>query len=153
MFNYRYLARMGLQLDDALSPRSRRREHWTIPNILTGLLTGGRINATIVSSNREWMYVRYDGTCEFDLQCLLRLDAGPSVSLQCKGLLFLTEQQWTQLETAGSAKSLDSASYYLRMTAHFKTDDRHFEWLNNLVSIGTGEVGPHRLEFDLFELL
>ena len=153
MFKYRYLARMGLQLSDALRPQQGENEDGSAPKILMGTVTGGRINSKILSTNLNWISVRVDGTFDLNLRCDLQLDSGPIVNLNCQGLLYLTPQQWSELAEEDSAAIVCTSDCYFRTTSSFKTADTNLRWLNNIVSVGTGEVGHRRLELDLFELI
>lgn len=148
---YRHLITMTLTVDFAgmvnigATPAGLRR----IAPVTGGTFTGERLNGEVLPGGNDWVINRADGVMVIDVRLTLKTDDNAMIYLSYQGR-FLAAPDAMERFTKGIA--LDPSEYSLAMVAKFECGDPRYDWLNNVVAVGTGErtaTGPIYLIFEI----
>ena len=91
--------------------------------IIGGSFEGPRLRGQVLSGGDDWGVVRSDGVIELDLRVTLQTDDGALVHMTFSGIR-------------------DDANGYFRTLPRFETAAPGYAFLNKLLAVGTGEIGP-----------
>ena len=95
----------------------------TIFPVVGGSFEGDRLRGKVLAGGGDWVRGRADGTFTLDLRVTLETDDG--------GLIHMT---FTGVR--------DDAHNYFRTVPRFETAAPKYTFLNRLLAVGTGEIGP-----------
>lgn len=98
----------------------------TIFPITGGSFEGGRLRGHVLPGGADWLLVRPDQTAELDLRIALRTDDGAAISMTFVGL--------RDMQAGGQG--------YFRTLPRFETAVPQYAFLNRLLAIGRGDIGP-----------
>src|SRR6478736_262365 len=120
--NTRPLMRLSLTLaateEVGLTPHGQL----TIFPVTGGSFEGERWRGIVVGG-ADWVTTAVDGTFELDLRLTLETDDGALIHMTFTGVR-------------------DDASHYLRTLPRFETAVPKYTFLNRLLAVGIGEIGP-----------
>jgi Protein of unknown function (DUF3237) len=148
---HRHLLDLSLTVDFAgmtsigQTPAGLRR----IAPVTGGTFTGDRLSGAVLPGGYDWVINRADGAMVIDVRLTLQTDDGAFIYLSYQGR-FLAEPEAMARFAKGAL--LESSEYSLAITAKFECGDAKYNWLNNVIAVGTGEqtrVGP---VYSLFEI-
>jgi hypothetical protein len=88
-----------------------------------GSFEGDRLRGRVLAGGGDWVAGRSDGTFELDLRVTLETDDGALIHMTFTGLR-------------------DDANRYLRTLPRFETAAPKYGFLNRLLAVGKGEIGP-----------
>jgi hypothetical protein len=88
-----------------------------------GSFEGDRLRGRVLAGGGDWVTAKPDGTLEVDLRATLETDDGALIHMTFTGVR-------------------DDAHHYFRTVPLFETAAPKYAFLNRLVAIGIGEVGP-----------
>ncbi len=114
-----------------------------------GSFEGDRLSGEVVSGN-DWQSVRTDSCIKLDVRLVLKTTDGALIVMtyQC-----LRAGPPEIIEKLDKGESVDPTSYYFRMNPMFETASRKYDWMNRIITVGTG----HRLAdgplYSIFEIL
>ena len=91
--------------------------------IAGGSFEGERLRGTVLPAGGDWVTAKGDGTFELDLGATLETDDGALIHMTFSGVR-------------------DDANHYLRTLPRFETAAATYVFLNRLIAVGTGAVGP-----------
>ena len=112
-----------------------------IAPIVGGKFNGEKLKGTVINGN-DWVIYQPDGTMRIDVRVTLKTDDDAYIYMQYQGH-FVAEMEAMGQFLKG--KILEPSQYTLSMTAKFECGDPRYNWLNNLVTVGTGiqtQTGP-----------
>ena len=95
----------------------------TIFPVTGGSFEGERLRGRVLPGGGDWVTQRKDGVLELDLRVTLETDDGALVHMTFSGLR-------------------DDANRYFRTLPRFETAAPKYAFLNKLLAVGTGEIGP-----------
>ena len=95
----------------------------TIFPVTGGSFEGERLRGKVLAGGGDWVTARGDGTLTLDLRVTLETDDG--------GLIHMT---FTGVR--------DDANHYFRTVPRFETAAPKYAFLNRLLAVGIGEIGP-----------
>jgi hypothetical protein len=84
-----------------------------------------------------------------DVRLLLETDNGARIYLQYRGVLVINETTNAALAKGGST---DYGDTYFMTQPRFETGDARYRWLNRIVAVGQGRLGPGSVEYRIFEV-
>jgi uncharacterized protein DUF3237 len=103
----------------------------TIFPVTGGWFDGERLRGRVLGGGGDWVTANANGALTLDLRVTLETDDG--------GLIHMT---FTGVR--------DDASHYFRTVSRFETAAPKYAFLNRLLAVGVGELGPegpiHRIE-------
>ena len=91
-----------------------------------GAFDGERLRGKVLSGGDDWVIKRADGVLELDLRVTLETDDGALIHMTFAGI---------RDDSAPGAP-------YFRTLPRFETANAKYSFLNQLLAVGTGEIGP-----------
>jgi hypothetical protein len=88
-----------------------------------GTFEGERLRGKVLAGGGDWVGARADGTFDLDLRVTLETDDGALIHMTFTGVR-------------------DDANHYLRTLPRFETAAPQYAFLNRLLAVGVGEIGP-----------
>ena len=95
--------------------------------ITGGSFEGDRLRGKVLSGGDDWVLKRADGVLELDLRITLEADDGALIHMTFEGI---------RDDGAPGAP-------YFRTLPRFETADAKYSFLNRLLAVGMGEIGPN----------
>jgi hypothetical protein len=99
-----------------------------------GSFEGDRLRGKVLAGGGDWVAARADGTFDLDLRVTLETDDGVLIHMTFSGLR-------------------DDANHYLRTLPRFETAAPKYAFLNRLLAVGIGEIGPEGPVHTIEEIL
>jgi hypothetical protein len=99
-----------------------------------GSFEGERLRGKVLASGGDWVTARADGTFEVDLRVTLETDDGALIHMTFTGVR-------------------DDANHYFRTLPRFEAAAPKYTFLNRLLAVGFGEVGPEGAVHAIEEIL
>ncbi|HYM24778.1 MAG TPA: DUF3237 domain-containing protein [Vicinamibacterales bacterium] len=88
-----------------------------------GTFEGERLRGSVLAGGGDWATKQADGTFELDLRVTLETDDGALIHMTFTGIR-------------------DDANRYLRTLPRFETAAPKYAFLNRLLAVGAGQIGP-----------
>jgi hypothetical protein len=88
-----------------------------------GVFDGERLRGKVLAGGGDWVVARANGTFELDLRVTLETDDGALIHMTFNGVR-------------------DDANQYFRTLPRFETAAPKYAFLNRLLAVGVGEIGP-----------
>jgi hypothetical protein len=105
--------------DVGATPQGKR---VTFP-IIGGEFEGDRLRGKVLAGGDDWALQRSDGVVDLDMRVTLETDDGALVHMTFSGMR-------------------DDAHAYFHTLPRFETAAPKYAFLNRLLAVGTGEIGP-----------
>ena len=102
--------------------------------ITGGTFDGERLRGKVLPGGGDWVTKLSDGTFELDLRATLETDDGALIYMTFTGVR-------------------DDANRYFRTLPRFETAAPKYDFLNRLLAVGIGEIGPDGPLHTIEELL
>ena len=120
-----------------------------IAPVTGGCFTGERLNGEVLPGGNDWVLNRADGVMVIDVRLTLKTDDNAMIYLSYQGRFLAAPDA---MERFAKGIPLDPSEYSLAMVARFECGDARYEWLNNVVAVGTGERTPTGPIYSIFEV-
>jgi len=91
--------------------------------VVGGSFEGDRLRGKVLPGGGDWVTAGADGTFELDLRVTLETDDGALIYMTFTGVR-------------------DDANRYFRTLPRFETAASKYAFVNRLLAVGTGEIGP-----------
>ena len=112
-----------------------------------GTFQGQRLNGEVLPGGGDWILVDSDGGWHLEVRLVLRTDDGARILMQHNGLLVANPKTITAVSRGESSEYGDT---YFMIQPRFEVGDERYRWLNHLLAVGEGRVGPgwveHRMD-------
>ena len=118
--------------------------------ILSGRFEG-RVNAEVLPGGADWQIVGRDGAIHLEARYTLRTDDGALIYVRNQGIRRGPPDVLARLLDGKTIP--DPSEYYVRTTPRFETSDPRYEWLNTIITIGSGARLPEAVLLDFYEVL
>ena len=102
--------------------------------ITGGTFEGERLRGTVLGGGGDWVTAAADGTFELDLRVTLETDDAALIHMTFTGVR-------------------DDANHYFRTLPRFETAAPKYAFLNRLLAVGIGEIGPEGPVHTIEEIL
>jgi len=148
---HRRLFTMKLEVDAGkaaqigATPGGRR----TIAPVVGGTFEGERLSGTVLPGGADWVLFRSDGTMLIDVRLTLQTNDGALIYLSYEGR-FLGEPG--ALAALAQGKALDPESFSLVTVARFECGHEHYDWLNTVIAVGTGQQSGFNPVYTIYEI-
>ena len=116
-----------------------------------GSFGGSRLKGTVLNGGGDWATIEESrDVLRLDARVTWQTDDGAKVYVSYRGVLRPLSQARKQ-----AAQNPDSgtASFYFRTTPVFETGDTRYLWLNDMVTVATGNVMRGGVTYEIFEVL
>lgn len=117
--------------------------------ITGGIITGGRLNGTILKAGADFQIIGADGFTQVEARYVARLDDGALVYVENRGVRFGPPDVMARM-TRG--EPVDPAQVYFRSTPRFETAAPAHRWLTRPLFIAAGARYPDRVALSVFEV-
>jgi hypothetical protein len=122
------------------------------------LATGGWVKSSkftvtdALPGSGDWLRIRNDGVLEIDVRATLKLDDDCLAHLTYRGVAAVPEAVFGRIM---GGEEVDYGEYYFRVTPRFQTGSKKYGWLNNVVCVANGKVGPQLtwVDYTAFQIL
>src|SRR6266478_8468000 len=127
---------MLLRLDTSATAEigSTPRGALSIFPVTGGSFEGERLRGRVLAGGGDWVTASADGTFELDVRVTLETDDGAMIHMTFTGVR-------------------DDANHYLRTLPRFETAAPKYAFLNRLLAVGIGEIGPEGPVYTIEEIL
>lgn len=115
--------------------------------ITGGSFEGPGIKGEVVPGGADWQLVSEDGTARLEARYSLRTDDGALIYVRNTGLRHGLPEI---LEAIRRGEAVDPDRYYFRSSPVFETAAPHYEYLNRMVSIGSGMRLANQVIIDFY---
>ena len=132
--NSRHL--MTLRLATAATEEVGSTRHGTLSifPVTGGSFEGDRLRGKVLPGGGDWVTAKPDGTFELDLRVTLETDDGALIHMTFSGVR-------------------DDANHYFRTLPLFETAAMKYAFVNRLLAVGIGEIGPEGPVHTIEEIL
>ncbi len=134
---------VGPPIDVGVTPQGHRR---IIP-IVGGTVTGPGFTGRVLPAGADYQVLRSAELTELDARYAVEVDGGALVHVHNVALRFGSAEHIARLNRG---EEVDPALIYFRCTPRFSTAEPELEWLNHVVTVGTGRRRPGSVEIDVF---
>lgn len=110
-----------------------------IAPVTGGSFVGERLNGEVLPGGNDWLVNRADGVMAIDVRLTLKTDDGALIYLSYQGRFLAAPDAMARFS---KGEPLDPSEYSLAIAAKFECGDPRYDWLNNVVAVGTGERTP-----------
>jgi hypothetical protein len=111
----------------------------TIYEVLSGEVTGERINGTMGTGGADWILAGPDGFGRLDVRATMHTNDGASIYVQYFGVIEYTE---AALAAVDGSRSSDFDEHYFRITPRLETGDERYSWVNQTIFVADGRIHP-----------
>jgi hypothetical protein len=120
-----------------------------------GVITGGsfagdRLSGRVLDGGSDWQTIRTDGSVLLDCRLVLATADGARIAMTYSGIRAGPPDVLARL---AKGAPVDPAEYYFRISPLFCTAAPTYEWLNRVLTIGTGHRLPEGPVYNIFEVL
>jgi hypothetical protein len=120
-----------------------------------GVITGGsfegdRLSGKVLEGGSDWQTIRADGSVLLDCRLVLETADGAPITMTYSGIRAGPPEVLARL---AKGAPVDPAEYYFRVSPLFRTAAPKYEWLNRVLTIGTGHRLPEGPVYSIFEVL
>jgi hypothetical protein len=114
-----------------------------------GSFEGERLSGEVLSGN-DWQSVRTDSCVKLDVRLILKTTDGALIVMtyQC-----LRAGPPEIIEKLDKGETVDPTSYYFRMNTIFETASKKYDWMNRILTVGTGHRFADGPLYSIFEIL
>jgi Protein of unknown function (DUF3237) len=114
-----------------------------------GVFEGDRLSGKVLPGGNDWQTVRSDGSTTLEVKLVLEASDGALIGMTYKGL---RHGPADVIARVNKGEDVDPSAYYFRTSPVFETASAH-DWLNGILTIGTGYRTPDGVIYSLFEVL
>jgi Protein of unknown function (DUF3237) len=109
----------------------------------------GRINGEVLPGGGDWLFFDRDRVGHIDVRLALRLTGAVIVDVRYSGRLLLPADG---LKRLAAGQALAPEETYFRTAAVFTAGSDEFAWLNGVLAVGVGQIGPDWVRYRLYEV-
>jgi hypothetical protein len=128
------------------TPYGRRR----IARFGTGSFEGPKLKGIVLPGGGGLTLIRRDEVLELDVRITLETDDKQQIYMTWKGFRHGPKEI---IDRLSRGETVDSGTYYFRITPHFETSSEKYGWMNRMCSIATGLVAASKRRFEVFQVL
>lgn len=118
-------------------------------DVVGGEFHGARLRGRILPSGGDWLLLGADGIGRLDVRATLETDDGALIYVAYYGVLHLNADVMQKL---GGSGSTEYGETYFFTQPRFETGDARYAWLNGVVAVGEGKIGPQRVDYRVYQV-
>lgn len=120
---------------------------------LGGTFCGERLHGDVIAGGGDWATFHAGGRMDVDVRLTLRTYDGALIDMRYAGRMVMPDDMRRALRGPVSSPQPDPARYYFRTCPLFATGSAAYDWLNAVVSVGTGYLTGSGVGYRVFALL
>ena len=94
--------------------------------------------------------LRADGTLQVDVRATLKTDDDALIYMTYRGIRHGPPEV---MERLNKGEKVDPSEYYFRIAPFFETGAEKYDWLNRVVSVGTGQRLASGPLYEIYQIL
>ena len=115
-----------------------------------GTVAGPKVNGTVLPGGGDWVVTRADGVGELDVRLTIQTGDGALIYMQYRGILDAKPEVFRRVY---GGEDVQLSEYYFRTTPRFETSAEAYAWLNSIVCVGVGSLGPNTVDYRVFGIV
>ena len=117
-----------------------------------GTFDGPRLRGRILPGPVDWFVQGPGGIAHPDVRGTFQTDDGANIYIRYQGVQVWTDEAAAKLSKGGV---IEYGDIYWVVAPIFETGDPHYAWLNNIVAVAEGRLGPGGswVEYRIFQIL
>jgi hypothetical protein len=115
--------------------------------ITGGEFQGTKITGRVLPSGGDWMLMGADGVARLDVRMMLETEDGTPIYMQFSGMLEVNDRV-TAAWNGSHESDYDDAYFFAQ--PRFETGDPRYAWLNRIVCLAEGKVGPNKVTYRVY---
>ncbi len=119
-----------------------------IAPVTGGTFAGARLSGTVLPGS-DWVLNRPDGVMAIDVRLGLLTDDGARIYLTYQGRFLAAPEAMARF---AKGAILQASEYSLAITAKFECGVESYQWLNDVIAVGTGTQTTAGPVYELFEV-
>ena len=121
-----------------------------IAKVAGGSFAGPKMKGTILPGGGDWLLLRADGTLQLDVRATLKTDDDALIYMTYRGIRHGPPEV---MERLNKGEKVDPSEYYFRIAPFFETGAEKYDWLNRVVSVGTGQRLASGPIYEIYQIL
>lgn len=121
-----------------------------IIDITGGTVVGPRLKGKVLPSGADWLLVTNDGVSRLTVRATVATDDGAHIFLDYHGIAVLTPEAGAKFMRG---EATEYGEGYFMTAPRFETGDPRYAWLNSVVAVGEGRLGPGWVEFRVYHVV
>jgi hypothetical protein len=109
----------------------------------------GRITGRVLPGGADWFVIDPNGVGHVDVRLMIEVDGGEFIDVAYDGKLVMPRGGWRRLS---SGEDLPPDEVYFRTALRFVAADGDYGWLNSILAVGVGAMGPGWVRYSVHEL-
>ncbi len=151
MIKTKHLFTMPVEVETPLqmigrTPIGERR----IAKVTGGSFAGPELQGTILPGGGDWLLLRADGTLQLDVRVTLKTEDDALIYMTYRGFRHGPAEV---MERLNKGEEVDASEYYFRVAPFFETAAEKYDWLNRIVTVGTGHRLPTGPVYEIYQIL
>jgi hypothetical protein len=115
-----------------------------------GTFEGPKLKGEVLAGGGDWALFRPDGALELDVRGTLRTDDGHLIYSYYRGIIHAPPEVAARLFRG---EEVDPSQYYFRTTPVYETSSEKYGWLNRIVAVAVGKLGPNWVGYTVYAVL
>ena len=120
-----------------------------IAAVTGGIFSGDRLNGTVLPG-ADWAMNRPDGVMTVDVRLTLQTDDDALIYLNYQGR-FVAEVD--AIERFRKGALLEASEYSLAIVAKFECGTERYQWLNNVIAVGSGRQARTGVVYSIYQIV
>lgn len=137
------------RLDFGAGPLGRR----VLFGAAGGSFEGPRLHGEVLPGGGDWALFRSDGAMLLDVRLTLRTHDAALVTMTYGGRWITPPELRADLADPALRSRVDPARYYFRTAPTFETGAEQYEWLNDIVCVGSGYLIEGGVAYQVSQIL
>ena len=114
-----------------------------------GAVAGPKVNGSVLPGGGDWVVTRGDGVGELDVRLTMETVDGALVYMRYGGILDAKPEVFRRVY---GGEDVAPSEYYFRTTPRFETSTEAYAWLNSIICVGVGALGPNVVDYRIFAI-
>lgn len=121
-----------------------------IINITGGRFQGPQLSGKILPGGADWQIVRQNGVAELEARYTLATEDGAFIYVINRGIRKGPKEVMDRL---AKGATVAPEEYYFRTTPVFETGAKQYIWLNDIVTVATGERRLNEVVITVYQVI
>lgn len=117
--------------------------------IVGGLVSGPKVNGTLLNVGADWQTIFDDGLAELDTRYAMQTDDGAIIEIINYGYRHGDPEV---IAAIARGEDVSPDKYYMRTQARLETGDERYNWVNRTLFVGTGARLKQSVVLSLFAI-
>ena len=119
-----------------------------------GRFDGLRLRGRVLPGGGDWATIEADRqVLRLDARVTWMTDDDVKIYVSYRGILHPLDEMRRQYRAGGTKSDEDRRALYFRTTPIFETGDERYRWLNDIVTVGVGDIMAGGVSYEIFEVL